>query len=108
MEMDRYVLIIVVNSFEYENQYRYAKTQRILIFILVQLCLLGEDGRDSCTGDSGGPVVVSHENGPPFFQIGIVSFGPQNCGDELLPAVYTDVSQYIDWINENMKLDSQV
>ncbi len=53
----------------------------------------------TCQGDSGGPLVW---NGT---QIGIVSFGPSVCGQTIvatgtLPAqsVFTDVSQYKDWI----------
>lgn len=38
-----------------------------------------------------------------WFQVGIVSFGPKNCGLKNVPGVYTRVSKYIDWIEANIK-----
>lgn len=69
-----------------------------------QVCTTGSsfDGSDlvkaTCQGDSGGPLVW--DNGGVKTQIGIVSFGPSVCGDGALTAqsVFTDVSQYKDWI----------
>lgn len=53
--------------------------------------------RDSCDGDSGGPYVIS------CTQVGIVSFGLLNvCGRPNMPGVYTRVSQYRTWINNNI------
>ncbi len=48
----------------------------------------------TCQGDSGGPLIWNNK------QIGIVSFGPGTCGDKNVAAqsVFTDVSQYKDWI----------
>ena len=42
-------------------------------------------------------------NGPekPWFQVGIVSFGPAPCDGDI-PAVYTRVAAYTDWINETI------
>jgi secreted trypsin-like serine protease len=50
-----------------------------------KLCAGGEQGRDSCNGDSGGPLTY---NG---MQIGIVSWGSVNCGDPV-PAVYVNIA----------------
>ncbi|KAB7505503.1 Serine protease easter [Armadillidium nasatum] len=73
-------------------------------FVGNQLCIGGtEDGFDTCSGDSGGPLVMSAENGPPFYQVGIVSFGPFPCGQNGLPGVYASVADYRDWIINNMK-----
>lgn len=42
-------------------------------------------------------------DGPPkYFQFGIVSFGAKYCGATVMPAVYTRVSSYIDWILNNL------
>ncbi|XP_050691245.1 phenoloxidase-activating factor 1-like isoform X3 [Eriocheir sinensis] len=66
-----------------------------------QLCFGGTEGQDSCGGDSGGPLVF---NAPPYTQIGIVSFGLlSGCGQKDVPGVYTSVSSYRDWIDENMR-----
>lgn len=54
--------------------------------------------RSACNGDSGGPLIVS-ETG---LQAGIVSFGTRYCPPGATN-VYTNVSHYIDWINENME-----
>jgi secreted trypsin-like serine protease len=36
-----------------------------------------------------------------WIQIGIVSFG-NKCGEPGYPGVYTRITEYIDWIRENM------
>ena len=55
-------------------------------------------GKDSCGGDSGGPLACQNKDGS-WFLAGIVSFGPTiGCALEGLPGVYVDVSKYIDWI----------
>lgn len=62
---------------------------------------LKEGGRDSCQGDSGGPLMVM---GPQnrWMIAGIVSWGIK-CGSPGFPGVYTKVSDYIDWIHENIQ-----
>ena len=38
-------------------------------------------GKDSCNGDSGGPLIQKAEGvGKPWFQVGVVSFGTSRCG----------------------------
>ncbi len=55
-----------------------------------------EGGSSSCQGDSGGPLVVFA--GPlGWLQVGIVSFGA-GCAQPESYGVYTRVSQYTDWI----------
>ena len=46
----------------------------------------------TCRGDSGGPVVKGNT------LVGIVSWGKSTCATNGMPGIYTDVSQYADWI----------
>ncbi len=52
--------------------------------------------KDSCYGDSGGPLFVKRDN--EYVQAGIVSFG-EACGLAGVPGVYARVSSYYDWIS---------
>lgn len=90
-----------------------------------------EGGKDSCGGDSGGPLMLPvHTNGKfPFYQIGIVAYGigknpsavvyftfrfiliiifsfsPRiGCARPEIPGMYTNVVQFTHWIDEKLKL----
>ncbi|XP_018311389.1 mite allergen Der p 3-like [Mycetomoellerius zeteki] len=53
--------------------------------------------KGACMGDSGGPLTI---NG---LLVGLVSFGLERCTSSKYPAVFTRVSSYINWINEQME-----
>ena len=61
---------------------------------------LGEGGKDSCEGDSGGPLFLVDDQNPPV-QLGITSFGV-GCASAEFPGVYTRVSSFLNWIEQNM------
>ncbi|KAI8423518.1 hypothetical protein MSG28_012622 [Choristoneura fumiferana] len=65
-----------------------------------QICAGGEAGKDSCKGDSGGPLMI--ENGETFELVGVVSYGHLRCGTKDFPGVYTHVYKYLDWIKREM------
>ncbi|CAG9821117.1 unnamed protein product [Phaedon cochleariae] len=72
-----------------------------------QLCAGGEKGKDSCRGDSGGPLMTLYEdeNGEiNWYSIGVVSFGPSPCGMENWPGVYTKVADFVPWIISKLRL----
>lgn len=58
-------------------------------------------GISACSGDSGGPLVKAVSGG--YEQVGIVSWGIVPCGSVGAPSVYTGVSHFVDWINEQMR-----
>ncbi|XP_064100996.1 clotting factor G beta subunit-like isoform X2 [Macrobrachium nipponense] len=64
----------------------------------MMLCAGGKGGKDTCSGDSGGPLMVKEEGR--FTLVGITSFG-SGCAKEGLPAVYTRMSEYQNWIMRN-------
>lgn len=64
--------------------------------------------RDSCGGDSGGPLMVRRGDGR-WVQVGIVSWGrtpldaEHGCGEPELYSVYTRISEYFDWISSQIR-----
>ncbi|KAB0801482.1 hypothetical protein PPYR_05836 [Photinus pyralis] len=59
----------------------------------------GQANRDSCSGDSGGPLMV---NDGKWVQVGIVSWGI-GCGKGQYPGVYSRVQYFLPWIQKNIK-----
>ncbi|XP_069361912.1 proclotting enzyme-like isoform X7 [Maniola hyperantus] len=62
-------------------------------------------GKDSCQGDSGGPLMQPIYNSETlkfyFYQIGVVSFG-KKCAEAGFPGVYTRVTNFVPWLQQNM------
>jgi secreted trypsin-like serine protease len=52
---------------------------------------------DTCSGDSGGPLMYFSPIKHQFDLIGIISFGT-GCGRANHSGIYTRVSAYLDWI----------
>ncbi|XP_058457823.1 serine protease snake-like [Malaya genurostris] len=66
-----------------------------------QMCVGSFDGRDTCKGDSGGPLQVKTEQqGCLFHLIGIVSWGQDACGYGQSLAIYTKIASYVSWIEQ--------
>ena len=64
-----------------------------------QLCAGGQAGNDACSGFGGAPLMV--RQGDVYYQVGILSFGSDQCGAAGIPSVYTNVKKYLRWITEN-------
>ncbi|XP_013147134.1 PREDICTED: trypsin delta/gamma-like [Papilio polytes] len=64
------------------------------------ICAGGVRKKDSCGGDSGGPLMHEWDD-LKFVVVGIVSYGIKGCGLEGIPGVYTNVFRYMDWIKHN-------
>nr|CAD7456199.1 unnamed protein product [Timema tahoe] len=86
--------------FPHRREERQAHLPCMILFI----CAGGESGRDTCQGDGGGPLVcpLSDVTGR-YVQVGVVSWGI-GCGDTQVPAVYSNVARYTQWIGEQLQL----
>ncbi|XP_058457223.1 brachyurin-like [Malaya genurostris] len=64
------------------------------------ICLSGEFGRASCSGDSGGPLTIFDY---PYdsVQVGLVSFGSANGCATGIPSVFARITYFLHWIEEN-------
>lgn len=66
-----------------------------------QLCAGGKKNqKDACQGDSGGPLMLPR--GQYYYLVGVVSYG-YRCATPGFPGIYTRVTSYMDWIEENLK-----
>ncbi|XP_075224753.1 uncharacterized protein LOC142326279 isoform X3 [Lycorma delicatula] len=61
------------------------------------VCAGGEEGKDACKGDGGGPMVC--ERNGSWQVVGVVSWGI-GCGQYGVPGVYVKVAHYLDWIKQ--------
>ncbi|XP_054338599.1 mannan-binding lectin serine protease 1 isoform X5 [Pongo pygmaeus] len=62
-----------------------------------------EGGKDTCLGDSGGAFVIFDDLSQRWVVQGLVSWGgPEECGSKQVYGVYTKVSNYVDWVWEQM------
>lgn len=64
----------------------------------------GGEGRDVCQGYGGAPLIVMDGAGISS-QIGIMSFGSENCGGLRIPSVYTSIAHFYNWIVENIPVE---
>ncbi|XP_030371342.1 serine protease snake-like [Scaptodrosophila lebanonensis] len=73
-----------------------------------QICVGSKFGRDTCDGDSGGPLLSYHKDYPCMYHVmGVTSLGV-DCGNPNKPGLYTRVYHYLDWITENVWSNSQL
>ena len=62
--------------------------------------------KDSCGGDSGGPLMIAKANSEKkrkyWTQIGVVSWGRNTCGTNGVPGVYANVNYHLQWILDHL------
>lgn len=75
---------------------RYARIGAELSDTMVCAGDIYNGGKDSCNGDSGGPILVKGE------QVGLVSWGV-GCGRADYPGVYTSVPKLRPWIEQKLQ-----
>jgi len=87
------VQVPLVNTTECKKNYK----DRINVIDERVICAgYPKGGKDSCRGDSGGPLMwVKKEQ---YFLMGVVSYGSLICGQPNSPGVYTSVPEYTNWI----------
>ncbi|KAK7020157.1 CLIP domain-containing serine protease [Halocaridina rubra] len=61
------------------------------------LCAGGEQNKDACRGDGGGPLVCQRGNTGYYYLAGITAWGI-DCGQKDVPGVYVNVPHFLDWI----------
>ncbi|XP_036343140.1 serine protease snake-like [Rhagoletis pomonella] len=67
-----------------------------------QICAGSNEAKDTCSGDSGGPLLAYHPSFPCMYTIvGVTSFG-MGCGTPNQPGVYTRVYNFINWIRDTV------
>lgn len=64
------------------------------------ICAGGEEGIDTCRGDSGGPLTRVGET---IELWGVTSHGNIHCGTKNSPGIYTSVADHLDWIKTVLK-----
>jgi len=67
------------------------------------VCAGGEEGKDACSGDGGGPLVCDNDKQEGSVLAGLVSWGV-GCGEEGVPGVYTNIANYVHWIQETIRI----
>lgn len=66
------------------------------------MCAFSSSGKNSCRGDSGGPILCRKTK----IQLGVVSFG-KACGIYQAPNVYTRVDKYLNFIHTTMSIGTR-
>jgi len=67
-----------------------------------KICAGGIQNQDTCNGDSGGPLICLDLTTKSYFLHGITSYGTNPCGQPAKPGIYTKVSSFSAWIQENI------
>jgi len=59
-------------------------------------------GKDACSGDSGGPLIIQGKTYADDILVGLTSFG-EGCAEKNTPAGYTNILQYYPWIIQQVQ-----
>lgn len=65
------------------------------------MCAMGEDGQDTCVGDSGGPLIKEGKSPVEDLLVGVVSWG-KRCSHPYYPGVYSRIAmnEVYNWITD--------
>ncbi|XP_016987307.2 venom protease [Drosophila rhopaloa] len=67
-----------------------------------QLCVGSSQHKDTCNGDSGGPVLIYHHSFPCMYHVMGITSVSTSCDTPDLPGLYTRVHFYLDWIKQEI------
>ncbi|ROT84738.1 trypsin [Penaeus vannamei] len=98
------VIVPIISDKECEDSYRVIGYTGPVVDSM--MCAGHEfGGKDACQGDSGGPFACRGADNR-YYLAGIVSWGI-GCARPNVPGVYTEVSRYINWIDDvvNSRID---
>merc|ERR1712025_430010 len=90
----------VVDNYQCEDRLRQTRLGEKYKLHDSFLCAGGINGKDTCKGDGGSPLVCPSKYDPStYVQAGIVAWGI-GCGEQGTPGVYADVSKATCWIDQ--------
>merc|ERR1712112_228826 len=89
----------VVDNYQCEDRLRQTRLGEKYKLHDSFLCAGGINGKDTCKGDGGSPLVCPSKSDPStYVQAGIVAWGI-GCGEDGTPGVYASVSKAVCWID---------
>lgn len=92
------VSLPIINNDNCEAMFLEAGSKQYIPYYTFICAGYKQGGKDSCEGDSGGPMVVQRQDGR-FMLTGISSWGI-GCGEKYQPGVYTRISEFSEWIEQ--------
>lgn len=97
------VKLPLVNKAECETTYNQIRSELPEGLLPEMLCYGGEEGKDSCKGAGGGPILAPNtEIFCSYTLVGITSARLKDTCAKGVPALYTNVAKYLDWIEQNV------
>jgi len=92
----------VVNNYECQDKLRQTRLGQKYKLHDSFICAGGVNGKDTCKGDGGSPLVCPSKYDPDtYVQAGMVAWGI-GCGEDGTPGVYASVSKALCWIDYAM------
>merc|ERR1711887_425812 len=92
----------VVSNYECQDKLRSTRLGQKYKLHDSFICAGGVNGKDTCKGDGGSPLVCPSKYDPDtYVQAGMVAWGI-GCGEDATPGVYASVSKALCWIDYSM------
>ncbi|XP_069174524.1 uncharacterized protein [Procambarus clarkii] len=92
------VEVPVVDRNDCQNLLRKTRLGKFFILDKSFMCAGGEENKDTCEGDGGGPLACQDPTTGDYVLTGITAWGI-GCGQKDVPGVYVDVQHFREWVN---------